>query len=180
MVHRITSPSSTGRGLWLIVLVLFTSPVFAQGKQVSVPDNGKFTLIRNKIDALINEREIPSTAVSGAKDGDIIWEQAFGWTDVENREAATPYSMYPVGSLSKSKMATGVKALIEKERIRLYDSIDEFLSPVDVQTFQEAEETKVLINLRLREDSLNGYTSAPFRSDLGSFTVPVYVELERR
>ena len=180
MAHRITSPSSTGRGLWLIVLVLFTSPVFAQGKQVSIPDNGKFSLIRNKINALVDEREIPSMAVSGAKDGDIIWEQSFGWADVENRVGATPYSMYPVGSLSKSKMATGVKALIEKERIRLYDSIDEFLAPVDLQTFQGAEETKGLTKLRLHEDSLHGYPSAPFRSDLDSINVPVYVELERQ
>jgi PAS domain S-box-containing protein len=36
------------------------------------------------------------------KDGQIIWEEAFGWSDLENRVQATPHTMNELGSISKT------------------------------------------------------------------------------
>jgi len=75
---------------------------------------------------------VPSIAVAVAKDGEIIWEEAFGWSDVENRIRATPNTMYGLGSISKTITATGVMLLVEEGKVDLDKPAVEYL-PKDVK-----------------------------------------------
>ena len=47
-------------------------------------------------------------SVAVAKDGEIIWEEAFGWADREKRIPATEHTMYSLASISKPITATGL------------------------------------------------------------------------
>ena len=42
----------------------------------------------------MTERQVPSVAVAVARDGRIVWEEAFGWADRENRVAG--HAAHPV------------------------------------------------------------------------------------
>jgi CubicO group peptidase (beta-lactamase class C family) len=41
-------------------------------------------------------------AIAVAHQGEIIWEEAFGWADRERQIEATPHTVCPIGSMSKS------------------------------------------------------------------------------
>src|SRR5215218_7707564 len=77
----------------------------------------RFNPIRELIRARLVEQVIPSLAVAVARDGEIVWEEGFGWADRENRVPATEHTMYSLASISKPITATGVMVLKEQGKI---------------------------------------------------------------
>lgn len=74
------------------------------------------------------EREgIPSVAVAVAKGGKILWEDAFGWADRENRVPATPHTVYSLASISKPITATGLMVLVEERKVDLDAPVNQYL-----------------------------------------------------
>jgi CubicO group peptidase (beta-lactamase class C family) len=86
-----------------------------------------FESVRLFIKKQIVENQVPSIAVAVARDGQILWEEAFGWADRENRIAATEHTMYSLASISKPFTATGLMVLKERGRIDLDRSINGYL-----------------------------------------------------
>ena len=72
------------RSITIVCLILLVLPVFAQ------PD--QFERVRAAIREQMQKRSVPSVSVAVARDGKIIWEEAFGWADRENRIEATPHT----------------------------------------------------------------------------------------
>ena len=62
-----------------------------------------------------------------AKNGKIIWEEAFGWADREKKIPATPDTIYALASLTKPYTATGMMELVEQRKIDLEHPINEYL-----------------------------------------------------
>ena len=85
-----------------------------------------FSAVRAQIRSHIAQN-IPSMAVAVVQDGHILWEEAFGLADRESRRRATPYTMYPVASLSKSLTATGIMKLVQDGRLSLDASVNGYL-----------------------------------------------------
>ena len=146
------------RSCWLLslayLLTLSASSLHAQtlrdDVQVTVPDEGRFAEIRTKVADMVQRGEIPSMALAVARDGAIIWEEAFGWADRENQIKATPQTVYPVGSLSKSIMATGVMTLVEQGQVDLDDPVVRLIAPAHLPTYEgNAADIKVwhLLNM---------------------------------
>lgn len=52
-----------------------------------------------------------------ARDGEIIWEEAFGFADKEKGIPATKETMYYVASVTKTLTATALKVLEEGKQI---------------------------------------------------------------
>ena len=73
-----------------------------------------FDRVRAVIRQQMTEGQIPSVAVAVARNGRIIWEEAFGWADRENLIPATPHTSYSLASISKS--FTGTALMILRER----------------------------------------------------------------
>jgi CubicO group peptidase (beta-lactamase class C family) len=80
--------------------------------------------------------EIPSMAVGVARNGKVIWEEAFGWADRENNVAAAAHTIYDLGSLSKSVMATGMMTLIEQGRVKLDDPVNALIAPASLTAYE--------------------------------------------
>ena len=98
-------------------------------------DVAQFEPIRQQILALVDQEEIPSMAVAVTQNGSIIWEEAFGWADMENKIPATPSTVYRVGSLSKSMMATGVMPMVERGKIDLDDDVATLMAPAQLKRY---------------------------------------------
>ncbi|MBI2827063.1 MAG: beta-lactamase family protein [Planctomycetia bacterium] len=87
----------------------------------------EFDGVRDKIHTALVERGVPSVAVAVARDGQIVWEEGFGWADRENRVPASEHTMYSLASISKPITATGLALLVERGRIDLDKPMNDYL-----------------------------------------------------
>jgi CubicO group peptidase (beta-lactamase class C family) len=108
-------------------LVLFAAIINAASARQHNNPAAAFDRAREFIKQQLNERRLPSVAVAVARDGQIIWEEAFGWADVEKRIPATPHTMYSLASISKPITATGLMILKERGRVELDRPINDYL-----------------------------------------------------
>jgi CubicO group peptidase (beta-lactamase class C family) len=88
---------------------------------------GSFTRVRDLIRSQLVERALPSLAVAVAQEGQIVWEQGFGWADRERQIPATPQTLYSLASISKPITTTGLMVLQQRGLIDLDRPIDEYL-----------------------------------------------------
>src|SRR5438552_14340793 len=86
-----------------------------------------FSAIRELIRARLVEQSLPSLAVAVAREGQILWEEGFGWADRENRIPATEHTLYSLASISKPITATGLIVLKERGKLELDRPIDDYL-----------------------------------------------------
>jgi len=94
-----------------------------------------FKDIRQQIISDVEKRIIPSVSISVAKDGKVIWQEAFGWADKTEKRAATPETIYSLASLSKPLTATGIMVLSEKGKIDLNEPIEKYISPLTLKSY---------------------------------------------
>lgn len=90
-------------------------------------DEDRFEPVRQRIAKALVDRNIPSFAVAVAHEGEIVWEQGFGWADRENRVPASEHTLYSVASVSKPVTATGLMVLVERKKIDLDKPINDYL-----------------------------------------------------
>lgn len=98
--------------------------------------SGKLNEVRSKIITMIEKGEMPSIALAVAKGGKIIWKEAFGLANWDNKTRATPHTIYPIASLSKSLTATGIMVLVERRKISLDDPVEKYLAPTRLTVYQ--------------------------------------------
>ena len=60
---------------------------------------------------------LPGASVAVGRHGELVWAEAFGWADLSQEVPATPRTLYPVGSISKSLTATAAGLLYERGRL---------------------------------------------------------------
>ena len=68
-----------------------------------------------------------SASVAHASDGEIVWQQSWGWADREARVRATPHTLYSLASISKPITATGLMVLVERGEVDLDRPINDYL-----------------------------------------------------
>ncbi|MGH9834349.1 MAG: serine hydrolase domain-containing protein [Blastocatellia bacterium] len=115
-----------------LALVLFAAVISAASARQNNNPAAAFDGVREFIKQQLGERRLPSVAVAVARDGRIIWEEAFGWADSEKRIPATPHTMYSLASISKPFTATGLMILKERGRIELDRPINEYLGEAKI------------------------------------------------
>jgi CubicO group peptidase (beta-lactamase class C family) len=124
--------------LLALFLVLFPSAaIFADDKarsadQAPQPD---FAAVRSLIQSRLVEQSIPSLAVAVARDGQLIWEEGFGWADRENRRPATEHTLYSLASISKPITATALMVLKHRGQIDLDRPINDYLGTAKIKAW---------------------------------------------
>ena len=114
------------------ILILFLLIYFNAYSQV-IPDNPDLLKIRDEISGMVSDSTIPSMAVAVIKDGKILWQEAIGYSDIENKERATVKSIYPLGSVSKSITATGIMQMVNAGRLSLFSNIQDLIKPIRIK-----------------------------------------------
>lgn len=82
----------------------------------------------------MREHDLASVAVAAAWDGEIVWEEAFGWADRQGQRPATPDSIYALASISKSFTATGVMVLVERGLVDLDRPVNDYLGDAKLRS----------------------------------------------
>ncbi|MGQ0538495.1 MAG: serine hydrolase domain-containing protein [Gemmatimonadaceae bacterium] len=143
-----------------------------------------FERVRSVIDSVMRNERIPSVAVAVAKGERILWEQGFGYANVEYKIRATALTQYSLASISKPFTATGIMVLAQHGAVRLRDPVNRYLGGVHV-TAREGEDAKITLERLLThtaglplhyqffyEDG--GYRRPPMDSTIRRYGVAVY------
>ena len=115
-----------GRGVVVAVSVTILAGQPAGDGTIGA-DDPRFDRARAEIRQVIEEERLPSVSVAVAKDGQVIWQQAFGYADVERKIAATPHTPYSLASISKPITATGLMRLVERKKVDLDRPANDYL-----------------------------------------------------
>lgn len=75
----------------------------------------------------VKARYLPGASVAVGRDGAIVWAEGFGWADLSHQDPATPETLYPVGSISKSFTATAAGLLYERGRLDFDVPVQEYV-----------------------------------------------------
>jgi serine beta-lactamase-like protein LACTB, mitochondrial len=75
----------------------------------------------------IRAGNLPGVSIAVGRHGELVWAEAFGWADLSREVPATPQTLYPVGSISKSLTATAAGLLYERGRLDLDVPIQTYL-----------------------------------------------------
>jgi serine beta-lactamase-like protein LACTB len=62
----------------------------------------------------IRTDNLPGVSIAVGRGGEVVWAEAFGWADLSTEVLATPQTLYPVGSISKSLTATAAGLLYQR------------------------------------------------------------------
>ena len=109
--------------------------------QTAQPD---FSKVKEIINERIKDHGVPSVSIAVVKDGKIIWEEAFGYADKENKRPATTNTAYYLASISKTITATAVMKLQEQRKLNIDDPINKYLKRVKLSSTRwDPNEAKV-------------------------------------
>lgn len=132
----------------MVLLLILPLTLFSQkGKtytETTIP-NALFKVIHDTIASKVNRGAIPSFSVAVSKSGSIIWQQSFGWADKTKKRKATPATVYPLASLSKTITTTALLVLAEKGLIRFTDSVAKYLGKSKL-TYHQGASTQLTIS----------------------------------
>ena len=112
------------------------TPLSAQRASAAQKDAGipavALDSLRAHIRRVMDSTRTPSIAVAVARNGRIIWEEGFGFADVERHTPATPTTLYSMASISKPITATGVMKLVEQGKIDLDRPANDYLGAAKI------------------------------------------------
>jgi len=88
----------------------------------------------SRIEELMRHGHMPSLATCIVKNNTMVWAKGYGYADLNplNKRKATPDTVYPVASVSKSVCAVAIMQLYEKGLIDLDDDVSKYL-PFDLK-----------------------------------------------
>jgi CubicO group peptidase (beta-lactamase class C family) len=89
--------------------------------------DARFIDVRAEILKTTERTGVVSVVVAVAKDGEIVWEEGFGWADRKAKIAATPNTVYHLASISKSMTATALTILVERGLVDLDKPANDYL-----------------------------------------------------
>jgi len=72
---------------------------------------------------LVEDQSVPGLSVAMARDGEMIYEAAFGWADRDKGEKVTPAHRFRIASLSKPITSVTLFHLMEQGRLKLDDFV---------------------------------------------------------
>jgi len=78
-------------------------------------------LLRARLDRAVQSGEIPGGVVSVIHRGAVVFDEAFGWLDVENRRSVRRDSLFFIASSTKPISTTAILTLVRDGRLQLSD-----------------------------------------------------------
>jgi CubicO group peptidase (beta-lactamase class C family) len=163
-------------------VLLLTGSFGAAAGQVptsaTVP-NAQFIEVRATILGAIAKGEIPSMSVAVAKDGEIIWEESFGWANREKMIPATPHTMYSMASISKPITTTGLMILVERGEVDLDEPVNSYIAPAELTAFEGESSTATVTHVLNHTSGLPVHYSV-FYQDEPARQPPPFTESIRR
>jgi CubicO group peptidase (beta-lactamase class C family) len=79
------------------------------------------------LERLIDSLGVPSVSVAIGIDNKIVWSEAIGYADLDNKVNATPKTTYRIGSTSKAVTSFAIMRLVQQKKLNLDQSVTDLL-----------------------------------------------------
>jgi CubicO group peptidase (beta-lactamase class C family) len=86
--------------------------------------------IDDYIKSEMQKQQIPGVSLAIVKDGKVVLEKGYGFSNIEHRVPVKPETIFQSGSLGKQFTATAVMLLVEDGKINLDEKISKYLGDV--------------------------------------------------
>ncbi|TDF42249.1 class A beta-lactamase-related serine hydrolase [Alteromonadaceae bacterium M269] len=114
--------------LWLIVLFLSYSSCFAaDSDKINAERQALNQSTVEKMEDYRSTYKLPSLSMSIAIQGEVVFEHAVGYADIETGLKATPRTQYSVGSIAKPMTSIALGCLMDAKKIDLEADIHHYL-----------------------------------------------------
>jgi CubicO group peptidase (beta-lactamase class C family) len=90
--------------------------------------------LQTAIPILIAQHDVPALSIAVVERDQVVWQQAFGFTEKSGNLGVTPDTLFSVQSISKSYVALGFMAAIDKGKVSLDESIKTYLPKFRVRS----------------------------------------------
>lgn len=104
----------------------------AETPSMQVPLDGQYAAAGDRVlIAMRAHRQkigAPAMTAAVAIGGEVVWQGAVGWADIESQQPALPTTVFPVGSTSKAITSTALARLVDKRQIDLDTPISNYLA----------------------------------------------------
>ena len=91
---------------------------------------GVFQQIDRFILEKMSETRIPSISLGILKEGEVVYRRGYGFKDVSKALASDEYTLYGVGSITKSFTALAIVQLEEDGKLSVEDPVDKYIEEV--------------------------------------------------
>lgn len=115
-MSRGTKTARKGTSLTAAVMALSLSATLVRADEVD-----------RYVTAFLAAHAIPGLSLAVVRDGKLLKAAGYGLANLESNSAATPETMYEIGSITKQFTAQAVMLLVQEGRLRLDDALDRHL-----------------------------------------------------
>lgn len=154
--------------IWFSVIIMIL-PSLAGAQELSKDPRvvSALHLLELWLDAQSAYENIPGLSIAVVHDQELLWAAGFGYADRENKRAATPDTIYGIGSISKLFTSIAVLQLRDQGKLRLDDPVIKHLPWFNIkQTYPQGPPIKIQGILThssgLPRDAAFPYWSAPY------------------
>ena len=95
-----------------------------------------FIKAKTIINDYISNKKFPSISIAVVKEGKIIWEEGFGYADIENKRKATSTTPYYTASITKTMTATALMKMAEQGLINIDSPVNKYLKKWKVTSYR--------------------------------------------
>ncbi len=110
------------KGTSIIVLLTLTSLTYGQSHW-----GDAFNLVRIWLEAQCAYDHLPGLSVSITHDQDVVWQDAFGYSNRAEGHHSTPQTLGSICSISKLFTSVAIMKLYEDDKLRLDDRVEDIL-----------------------------------------------------
>ena len=109
------------------ILTLLIPAFYCHGQKRPAVISSQFTAVEKRVDQALKKKVIPSMVIAVSKDGKIIYQEAFGYADVNKKIKATIHTPYQLASATKPFTATAIMMLAERGLINIDSPITKYV-----------------------------------------------------
>lgn len=95
------------------------------------------------VEELMLEENIAGVAIAVAKDGKVIYENGFGYRNIEAREPVTKDTIFGIASISKSFTALAIMKLESEGKLSADDEVIKYLPDFKLSNLEDSSKVKI-------------------------------------
>lgn len=112
---------------YILFLVLSFSCLQVKAMESEFDLNFTKQVLSTNIEKVIQQTGVPSISVVVIHDDSVVWDQAFGYSNLKLKTPATTSTVYSTGSTTKPFLSMAIMQLVEKGLLDLDEPVNQYL-----------------------------------------------------
>ncbi|MDH5590792.1 MAG: beta-lactamase family protein, partial [Gemmatimonadota bacterium] len=128
-----------------LVLLCFGSGIRAQALRPAAPEevgmsSDRLHRLDRALTSYVESGRLPGGVILVARDGRVVHRRAFGWRDLEERDAMEGDDLFRIASQTKALVSVAAMLLMEEGSLLLNDPVGKFIPSFRTTLVAEARE----------------------------------------